>query len=179
MTQTPVERWDSQGLYDADPDRPGKTYSCHGGFILGVDEFDAEFFGITPREAESMDPQHRILLELSWEALEHAGIAPSELAGTATGVFIGLCNTDYGRLLLETRNDIDAYSSFGLAGSLAAGRISYFLDAKGPSLVVDTACSSSLMAVHLACLSLAAGEFARCHRGWQQSHPHSRGDHQL
>ena len=99
-----------------------------------------------------------ILLELTWEALEHAGIPATDLAGTNTGVFIGLSNSDYGRLLLETRENIDAYSSFGLAGSVAAGRISYFLDAKGPSLVVDTACSSSLMAVYLGCRSLAAGD---------------------
>ena len=105
-----------------------------------------------------MDPQHRLLLELSWEALEHAGIAATKLSGTQTGVFIGLSNSDYGRLLLKTRDDIDAYSSFGLASSTAAGRISYFLDTKGPSLVVDTACSSSLTAVDAACRSLAARE---------------------
>jgi 3-oxoacyl-(acyl-carrier-protein) synthase/SAM-dependent methyltransferase len=154
----PAERWDTAALYDADPDRPGKTYSRHGGFLADVDRFDAEFFGITPREAESMDPQHRILMELTSEALEHAGIPATRLAGSRTGVYIGLSNSDYGRLLLETTADIDAYSTFGLAGSVAAGRISYFLDAKGPSLMVDTACSSSLAAVHLACKDLAAGE---------------------
>ncbi len=158
ISDVPASRWDSGALFSVDPDQPGKTYSRHGGFVRDPDHFDAEFFGITPREAEGMDPQHRLLLELSAEALEHAGIPATDLAGTKTGVFIGLCNSDYGRLLLETRDDIDAYSSFGAAHSIAAGRISYFLDAKGPSLVVDTSCSSSLVAVHAACQSLAAGE---------------------
>lgn len=158
ITATPQDRWSDDALYDADADRPGKTYARHGGFLKDVDLFDAEFFGITPREAESMDPQHRMLLELTWEALEDAGIPATSLAGTRTGVFIGLCNSDYGRMLMEDRDDIDAYSSFGLAGSIAAGRISYFLDSKGPSMVVDTACSSALSAVHLACKSLILGE---------------------
>jgi acyl transferase domain-containing protein len=154
----PLERWDAGALFSADPDAPGKTYSRRGGFIAGVDQFDAAFFGISPREAEAMDPQHRLLLELTWEALEDAAIAPSSLGGTKTGVFVGLSNSDYGRLLIADRDTIDAYTSFGTAGSIAAGRISYFLNAKGPSLVVDTACSSSLTAVHLACTSLALGE---------------------
>ena len=111
ITAIPVDRWDDGTLYDADADRPGKTYSRHGGSLTDIDRFDAEFFGITPREAESMDPQHRILLELTWEALEHAGIPATELSGTHAGVFIGLSNSDYGRLLLGTREDIDAYSS--------------------------------------------------------------------
>jgi acyl transferase domain-containing protein/SAM-dependent methyltransferase len=158
ITATPTDRWDNSTFYHADADQPGKTYSRHGGFLTDIDRFDAEFFGITPREAESMDPQHRILLELTWESLEHAGISATGLSGTNAGVFIGLSNSDYGRLLLETREDIDAYSSFGLASSIAAGRISYFLDARGPNLVVDTSCSSSLMAVHLGCRSLVLGE---------------------
>ena len=158
VTPIPAERWDRDALYHADADQPGKTYARHLAFINDVDQFDAEFFGITPREAESMDPQHRILLELSWEALEHAGIPPTQLAGTNAGVYVALCHSDYGHLLLERRDDIDAYSSLGLAGSIAAGRLSYFFDLKGPSLVVDTSCSSSLMAVHLACKGLTGGE---------------------
>ena len=158
VSPIPAERWDRDALYHADADQPGKTYARHLAFINDVDQFDAEFFGITPREAESMDPQHRILLELSWEALEHAGIPPTQLAGTNAGVYVALCHSDYGHLLLERRDDIDAYSSLGLAGSIAAGRLSYFFDLKGPSLVVDTSCSSSLMAVHLACKGLAGGE---------------------
>jgi 3-oxoacyl-(acyl-carrier-protein) synthase/SAM-dependent methyltransferase len=158
ITATPTDRWSDDGYYDADADRKGKTYARHGGFQKDVDLFDAEFFGITPREAESMDPQHRILLELAWEALEDAGIAATSLSGTRTGVFIGLGNSDYGRMLMDDREDIDAYTAFGLALSIAAGRISYFLDAKGPSLVVDTACSSALASIHLACKSLVLGE---------------------
>jgi 3-oxoacyl-(acyl-carrier-protein) synthase/SAM-dependent methyltransferase len=158
ITGTPADRWDENALYDVDADRAGRTYARHGGFLKDADRFDAELFGITPREAESMDPQHRILLELTWEALEDAGIPATRLSGTRAGVFIGLCNSDYGRMLMEDRDDIDAYSSFGLAISIAAGRISYFLDSKGPSMVVDTACSSALAAVHLACKSLASGE---------------------
>ena len=158
ITPVPGDRWDSATLYDPDADQPGKTYSRHGGFLDNIDRFDAAFFGITPREAESMDPQHRILLELAWEALECAGIPAPRLAGTSAGVFVALCHSDYGHLLLEKRDDVDAYSSFGLARSIAAGRISYAFDLKGPSLVVDTSCSSSLMAVHLGCKSLATDE---------------------
>ncbi|HVY14867.1 MAG TPA: polyketide synthase, partial [Rhodopila sp.] len=149
ITEAPPGRWRE--------DRAAGTIR-RGGFVDGIDRFDAAFFGITPREAESMDPQHRILLELTWEALEHAGIPPTSLSGTQAGVFVGLSNSDYGRMLLERTEDIDAYSSFGLAESIAAGRLSYVLDARGPSLVVDTACSSGLMAVHVACRSLASGE---------------------
>jgi 3-oxoacyl-(acyl-carrier-protein) synthase/SAM-dependent methyltransferase/acyl carrier protein len=154
----PLERWDADAVFSADPDEAGKTYSRHGGFLTSVELFDAAFFGISPREAESMDPQHRLLLELTWEALENAAIAPASLSGSKAGVFIGLSNSEYGRLLMGDRENIDAYTSFGAVGSIAAGRISYFLNAKGPSFVVDTACSSSLSAVHLACTSLAMGE---------------------
>lgn len=158
ITLTPAARWDADAIYSADADEPGKSYSRHGAFLEGVDQFDAEFFAISPREAESMDPQHRILLELTWEALENAAISPASLSGTKTGVFLGLCNSDYGRMLFADRDDIDAYTSFGMAASIASGRISYFLNARGPSVVLDTACSSSLSAVHLGCDSLALGE---------------------
>ena len=158
ITVTPAERWDAEAIYSADADAPGKSYSRHGAYLDDVDQFDAEFFGISPREAESMDPQHRILLELTWAALENAAISPASLSGTKTGVFVGLCNSDYGRMLFDDRDDIDAYTSFGMAASIASGRISYFLNARGPSVVLDTACSSSLSAVHLACNSLALGE---------------------
>jgi 3-oxoacyl-(acyl-carrier-protein) synthase/SAM-dependent methyltransferase len=155
---TPQDRWDADALFDPAPDAPGRTYATRGGFLADVDLFDAEFFGVTPREAESMDPQQRILLELAWEALERAGIDPTGLRGTRTGVFLGLSHSDYGRLLLQPAEDIDAYSSSGGALSIAAGRIAYALDLRGPNLVVDTACSASLMALHLACRSLRAGE---------------------
>ena len=150
---TPASRWNT-----AEPDAPGRISGRHGAFLADPDLFDPEFFGIAPREAESMDPQHRLLLEATWEALENAAIAPSALAGSRAGVFVGLSNSDYGRMLLQNREDVDAYTSFGAASSIGAGRISYFLNAQGPSVVVDTACSSGLAAVHLACNSLHSGE---------------------
>ncbi|MBE9045458.1 alpha/beta fold hydrolase [Pleurocapsales cyanobacterium LEGE 10410] len=132
--------------------------SSWGGFIDGVDQFDSQFFGITPREAQYIDPQQRILLEVSWSALENAAIANTELAGSNTGVFIGISSSDYSQLRLHYGMDVDAYVGTGNAHSIAANRISYLLDLKGPSLAVDTACSSSLVAVHLASQSLRTGE---------------------
>ena len=129
-----------------------------GGFIEGVDRFDSQFFGITPREARYIDPQQRILLEVSWSALENAAIANDNLAGSNTGVFIGISSSDYSQLRLHYGMDVDAYVGTGNAHSIAANRLSYFLDLKGPSLAVDTACSSSLVAVHLASQSLRTGE---------------------
>ncbi len=126
-----------------------------GGFIENVDRFDPQFFGISPREASSIDPQQRLLLEVSWEALENAGIAATKLAKSPTGVFIGIGSNDYSLL---NSNNFDVYSATGNAHSIAANRLSYFLDLQGPSLSVDTACSSSLVALHLACLSLRNGE---------------------
>ena len=130
----------------------------HGAFIKGVDQFDAEFFGVSPREAVSMDPQHRLLMETSWEALENAAIAPAALRGSPTGVFVGIGNSDYWRMVYGDEEQIDAYSALGNSYSVAAGRLSYFLGVHGPSMAVDTACSASLVAVHLACRSLRSGE---------------------
>jgi acyl transferase domain-containing protein len=158
ITEVPAERWDVDRFYSADPTVPGKIYTRYGGFIQDVDRFDAEFFGINPREAERIDPQQRLLLEVSWEALEHAGIDPSSLAGTATGVYLGLSNSDYSRQMLGEIASIDPYSVLGGALSIAAGRLSYFLNVHGPSLVIDTSCSSSLVAAHLACNSLRLRE---------------------
>ncbi|MDJ0634241.1 MAG: alpha/beta fold hydrolase [Xenococcaceae cyanobacterium MO_188.B29] len=132
-----------------------------GGFVEGVDLFDPQFFGITPRETQKMDPQQRFLLEVSWEALENAGIAADKLSGSSTGVFIGISSSDYSQLRLHYDTPIDAYAGTGNAHSIAANRLSYFLDLRGPSLTVDTACSSSLVAVHLACQSLKQGECDR------------------
>ena len=129
-----------------------------GGFLEGVDRFDPQFFGISPREATRMDPQQRLLLEVSWEALEAAGIAPDQLTGSRTGVFVGISSSDYSNLQLRVGAGVDAYTGTGNAHSIAANRLSYFLDLCGPSLSVDTACSSSLVAVHLACQSLQNGE---------------------
>jgi len=154
----PADRWDVEGLYDADPDAPGRMTTREGGFIADVDCFDAEFFGISPREAESMDPQQRIVLQTAWHALEDAGIVPGSLHGGRAGVFLGVCNNDYGRMLFAHPERIDPYFSTGNAGSVVSGRLSYFLGAQGPSVTLDTACSSSLVALHQAMQSLRAGE---------------------
>lgn len=132
--------------------------SCSGGFLDHVDQFDAEFFGISPREAARMDPQQRLLLEVAWEALEDAGQVPEQLAGSRTGVFTGVSNNEYQHLTLTRPELIDAYSGTGTSVSIAANRLSYILDFRGPSMSVDTACSSSLVAVHMACRSLRDGE---------------------
>ncbi len=144
ITEVPTSRWDN--------------YTCYGGFLEQVDRFDAQFFGISPREALSMDPQQRLLLEVSWEALEHAGKAPDKLAGSQTGVFFGISNFDYSQLQFDLNTKFDAYTGTGNAFSIAANRLSYILDLRGPSWAVDTACSSSLVAVHQACQSLRQGE---------------------
>jgi len=156
----PPDRWRLEDYYDADPDAPGKMYARGGGFVDRVDLFDPQFFGIAPREAAHIDPQQRLLLEVTWEALEHAGIAPLGLGGSATGIFIGLTTDDYSRLQARDGDSrfIDAYFGTGIAASVAAGRLSYVLGLRGPALTVDTACSSSLVAVHLACQSLRLGE---------------------
>jgi acyl transferase domain-containing protein/acyl-CoA synthetase (AMP-forming)/AMP-acid ligase II/pimeloyl-ACP methyl ester carboxylesterase len=132
-----------------------------GGFIEDVDKFEPQFFGITPRETQRMDPQQRLLLEVSWEALENAAINPESLSGSQTGVFIGIGSSDYAQLQLHYQTEVDAYAGTGNAHSIAANRLSYILDLRGPSLAVDTACSSSLVAVHLACQSLKNGECDR------------------
>ena len=156
--EVPTDRWNVGELFDPDPDRAGRMSTRYGGFLESIDEFDAGFFGIAPREAASMDPQQRLFLEVAWEALEDAGVAPDRLGGSATGVFVGAGNSDYGRLLFHERNEIDAYSGSGGSLSVIAGRLSYTLGLQGPSLCVDTACSSSLVAVHLAIQSLRRRE---------------------
>jgi acyl transferase domain-containing protein/acyl carrier protein len=154
ISEIPRERWDVEAYYDSNPDAPGKTYARHGGFVNHLDEYDANFFGLSPREAVSLDPQQRLLLEVTWEALEHAAISPHTLMGTQTGVFVGICSNDYSLHLSREITKIDAYVGTGNTHSVAAGRLSYWLGLVGPSLAVDTACSSSLVTVHLACQSL-------------------------
>jgi acyl transferase domain-containing protein/SAM-dependent methyltransferase len=158
ISEIPRERWDLDAYYDPDPDKPGKMNTRHGSFLRNVNQFDAQFFGVSPREAVSMDPQHRLLLETSWEALENAAIAPAGLSGSSMGVFVGIGNSDYWRIAYGNETRIDAYSALGNSYSVAAGRLSYFLGVHGPSMAVDTACSASLVAVHLACQSLRSGE---------------------
>ncbi len=154
ITEVPAARWDINTLYDSNPVSIGKMSTRWGGFLEKVDQFDPHFFGIAPREAQRMDPQQRLLLEVAWEALENAGIAQDKLAGSQTGAFIGISSSDYSRLAFSDSASIDAYTGTGNALSIAANRLSYVLDLRGPSLAVDTACSSSLVAVHLACQSL-------------------------
>jgi 3-oxoacyl-(acyl-carrier-protein) synthase/SAM-dependent methyltransferase/acyl carrier protein len=158
ITTVPRERWDAQAYWSPDGDQPGTMYDTHAGFLSDIDAFDADLFGIHPREAASMDPQHRILLELTWEALERANIDPRSLKNTQTGIYLGLTNSDYGRLLVDDSRTIDGYTGVGAAASIAAGRLAYFLGTHGPALAIDTACSSSLVAAHQAVQSLRKGE---------------------
>jgi myxalamid-type polyketide synthase MxaC len=153
VKEVPNDRWDKDAL--SDPSVPGKTPVFYGGFLDQVDLFDPAFFGISGREAGSMDPQQRLLLEVAWEALENAGMAPTHLRGSSTGVFVGITTSDYGRLAIANNStELDVYAMTGGVLNVAAGRLSFVFGFQGPAMAVDTACSSSLVAVHLACRSL-------------------------
>ncbi|HWO65136.1 MAG TPA: type I polyketide synthase, partial [Umezawaea sp.] len=158
ISEVPRDRWNADDFYDTDPAAPGKMITRWGGFLDHVDHFDREFFGISPREANAIDPQQRVLLEVAWEALEDAGQTTAALAGSDTGVFVGISSYDYALLQASRLDAVDAYWGTGVALSIAANRISYLLDLRGPSLAVDTACSSSLVALHNACQSLWTGQ---------------------
>ncbi len=158
IVEVPPDRWNLDDLYDPDATAPGKINSRWGGFLERVDEFDNRFFGISDVEVLQMDPQHRMVMELAWEALEDAGLPPLKLRGTKVGVFIGISHSEYARHLSEDLTLANAYSVVGTALCLAANRISFALGFQGPSMALDTACSSSLVAVHLACQSIRNGD---------------------
>ncbi|MCP4352170.1 MAG: SDR family NAD(P)-dependent oxidoreductase [Desulfobacterales bacterium] len=160
VTDIPSERWPVDNYFDTNPDVPGKMYIRSGGYLKGIDMFDPQFFSITPREAMNMDPQQRILLEVTWEALENAGYIPENLGGSNTGIFMGASYDDYSQLSFYDADPYsrDAYSFMSTIRSIATGRLAYFLNFQGPVMQFDTACSSSLMAIHQACQSLRTGE---------------------
>ena len=157
--EAPADRWDVDAFYDPDPEAPGKIAARRGGYLDDVAGFDAGLFGVSPREALSMDPQQRLMLETTWQALERAGAAPEILVGANIGVFLGLCNSDHFlRMAGRGLEMLDNYLASGNAPSIAAGRIAYSFGFSGPAITVDTACSSSLVALQMACRSLRAGE---------------------
>jgi len=158
IAEVPSDRWNADSLYHPDPDQPGKVYTRSGGFLRDIDQFAPRFFGISPREASRMDPQHRLLLEVAWEAMERSGRSPSTLSGSRTGVFIGMMGQDYTQIATQSPEVIDAHTGAGNSASVAAGRLSFTFGFQGPSLTLDTACSSSLVAVHLAIRSLRQRE---------------------
>ena len=162
-SEIPASRWDINSYYDPNREAPGKMVSRYGHFIEGVDQFDPGFFGISPREATAIDPQHRLLLEVSWQALERAGQKVERLSSEPVGVFVGNDGHDYEQLIQEhlqqqPNSPLVAYTGTGNSASSAAGRLAYTFGFTGPTVTIDTACSSSLVAIHQACNSIRLGE---------------------
>jgi len=158
VTEVPPDRWDIDEYYDPEPGVPGRSVCKWGAFMENIGDFDPEFFGIPEPEALAMDPQHRLLLETSWEAMEHAGLTPQKMADSLAGVFIGLNHGDYQFVHADAGTFEGPYGNTGTNSCMASGRVSYALGLHGPAVTVDTACSSSLFATHLACRSLNDGE---------------------
>ena len=158
VTEIPADRWDADEWYDPEPGVPGRSVSRWGSFLNDVGGFDSDFFGMAEREATAIDPQHRLLLETSWEAVEHAGLDPAGLKGSRAGVFVGLAHGDYELLAADAGSVEGPYGFTGTTFSMASGRVAYAMGLEGPAVTVDTACSSSLVALHMACRSLHEGE---------------------
>ncbi|HEY9304681.1 MAG TPA: type I polyketide synthase, partial [Mycobacterium sp.] len=158
ISEIPPDRWNADEYYDPDQFAPGRMSSKWGGFLSDVSGFDADYFGISPREAEAMDPQQRLMLEVAYEALEHAGIATDELSGVRAAVMMGVYYGEYQTISAANPDSIDAYSATGNAHAVAVGRIAYLLGLRGPAVAIDSACSSSLVTIHLACQSLRLRE---------------------
>lgn len=175
VTQVAEDRWSADAYLHPGKEHPGTAYTFAAGSIGDVSGFDAGFFGISPREAALMDPQQRLLLEMSWEAIEQAGVRPSTLRGTNCGVYIGIASSDYAYRLAEDLNAVDASMATGNTASIAANRLSYFFDLRGPSIAMDTACSSSLVAFHQACRAILSGECSQALAGGVSLHLHPYG----
>lgn len=157
VTEIPADRWDIDEYYDPEPGVPGRTDCKWGAYLDNVGDFDPEFFGIGEKEAIAIDPQHRLLLETSWEAMEHGGLTPNQMA-SRTGVFVGLVHTDYILVHADNQTFEGPYGNTGTNACFASGRVAYAMGLQGPAITVDTACSSGLTAIHLACRSLHDGE---------------------